>query len=183
MQGAALRRRRCPAAALHFFWGAVSIDYEKRCNHYGLIRACMLSGARRVHPVIVRWPTLRPADCVRNDRVRTHHAVPGCYATQTQFLWGPTITGRSRLAPFRRAPSHPSPPIPSLAETRSGAIEPKLSEAHQERMLLLAPDGEAMLTLDSPQQALAWSNGAAPDMEVSLNHRKFSVWMTAQPNQ
>jgi hypothetical protein len=82
---------------------------EKRCNHYRQIVACMLSGASGDRPVIVRWPTLRRADWVRNDRVRTHHAVPGCYATQTQFLWGPTITGRSRLAPFRRAPSHPSP--------------------------------------------------------------------------
>ena len=32
---------------------AVSINFEKRCNHYRLILACMLSGASRDRPVIV----------------------------------------------------------------------------------------------------------------------------------
>ena len=40
-----------------FFWGAVSINFEKRCNHYRLILACMLSGVSRDRPVIVGWST------------------------------------------------------------------------------------------------------------------------------
>jgi hypothetical protein len=50
---------RCrPAAALQtFFWAPVSIRIEKRCNHYRLIVACMLSGASRDRPVIVGWST------------------------------------------------------------------------------------------------------------------------------
>jgi hypothetical protein len=47
---------------------------------------CMLSGARRVHPVIVGWSTLCRADWVGNDSVRTTMQVPACYATTTQFL-------------------------------------------------------------------------------------------------
>ena len=47
-----------PAAALQiFFWAPVSINIEKRCNHYRLIVACMLSGASRDRPVIVGWST------------------------------------------------------------------------------------------------------------------------------
>ena len=46
------------AAALQiFFWAPVSINIEKRCNHYRLIVACMLSGASRDRPVIVGWST------------------------------------------------------------------------------------------------------------------------------
>ena len=46
------------AAALRiFFWAPVSINIEKRCNHYRLIVACMLSGASRDRPVIVGWST------------------------------------------------------------------------------------------------------------------------------
>ncbi|MFZ2141243.1 MAG: hypothetical protein WAV78_30705, partial [Xanthobacteraceae bacterium] len=37
--------------SLKFFWGAVSINFEKRCNHYRLILACMLSGVSRDRPV------------------------------------------------------------------------------------------------------------------------------------
>ena len=40
-----------------FFLGAVSINFEKRCNHYRLILACMLSGVSRDRPVIVSWST------------------------------------------------------------------------------------------------------------------------------
>ena len=40
-----------------FFWAPVSINTEKRCNHYRLIVACMLSGASRHRPVIVGWST------------------------------------------------------------------------------------------------------------------------------
>ena len=43
--------------ACKFFWGAVSINFEKRCNHYRLILACMLSGVSRDRPVIVGWST------------------------------------------------------------------------------------------------------------------------------
>ena len=50
-----------PRSGLHalckFFWGAVSINFEKRCNHYRLILACMLSGVSRDRPVIVGWST------------------------------------------------------------------------------------------------------------------------------
>src|SRR5436190_23764391 len=47
-----------PAVALQiFFWAPVSINIEKRCNHYTLIVACMLSGASRDRPVIVGWST------------------------------------------------------------------------------------------------------------------------------
>ena len=47
-----------PAAALQiFFWAPVSINIEKRCNHYRLIVACMLSGVSRDRPVIVGWST------------------------------------------------------------------------------------------------------------------------------
>ena len=35
----------------------MSINIEKRCNHYRLIVACMLSGASRNRPVIVGWST------------------------------------------------------------------------------------------------------------------------------
>jgi hypothetical protein len=41
----------------NFFVGAVSINFEKRCNHYRLIVACMLSGVRPIHPEIVGWST------------------------------------------------------------------------------------------------------------------------------
>ncbi len=40
-----------------FFWAPVSINIEKRCNHYRLIVACMLSGAGRDRPLIVGWST------------------------------------------------------------------------------------------------------------------------------
>jgi hypothetical protein len=40
-----------------FFWAPVSINIEKRCNHYRLIVACMLSGASRDRAVIVGWST------------------------------------------------------------------------------------------------------------------------------
>jgi hypothetical protein len=40
-----------------FFWAPVSINIEKRCNHYRLIVACMLSGVRSIHPEIVGWST------------------------------------------------------------------------------------------------------------------------------
>jgi hypothetical protein len=40
-----------------FFWGAVSINFEERCNHYRLILACMMSGVSRDRPVIVGWST------------------------------------------------------------------------------------------------------------------------------
>ena len=40
-----------------FFWAPVSINIEKRCNHYRLIVACMLSGSSRDRPVIVGWST------------------------------------------------------------------------------------------------------------------------------
>ena len=36
---------------------AVSMNIEKRCNHYTLIMACMLSGASQDRPVIVGWST------------------------------------------------------------------------------------------------------------------------------
>ena len=50
--------RCCRCHAANFFWGApVSINIEKRCNHYRLIVACMLSGASRNRPVIVGWST------------------------------------------------------------------------------------------------------------------------------
>ena len=39
------------------FGGAVSINFERRCNHYRLILACMLSGVSRDRPVIVGWST------------------------------------------------------------------------------------------------------------------------------
>jgi hypothetical protein len=43
---------------VHFFLGArLSINIEKRCNHYRLIVACMLSGASRDRAVIVGWST------------------------------------------------------------------------------------------------------------------------------
>ena len=60
----------CPAAALRiFFWAPVSINIEKRCDHYRLIVACMLSGASRDRPVIVGWSTaLR--DQVINEKSR-----------------------------------------------------------------------------------------------------------------
>src|SRR3984893_18325927 len=41
----------------NFFVGAISINFEKRCNHCRLIVACMLSGASRNRPVIVGWST------------------------------------------------------------------------------------------------------------------------------
>src|SRR4051812_23958119 len=40
-----------------FFWTAISMNIEKRCNHFRLIVACMLSGASRDRPVIVGWST------------------------------------------------------------------------------------------------------------------------------
>jgi hypothetical protein len=43
--------------ATKFFVGAVSINFEKRCNHYRLILACMLSGVSQDRPVIVGWST------------------------------------------------------------------------------------------------------------------------------
>ena len=46
-----------PAAPQIFFWAPVSINIEKRCNHYRLIVACMLSGSSRDRPVIVGWST------------------------------------------------------------------------------------------------------------------------------
>ena len=33
-----------PPPTIAFFWGAVSINFEKRCNHYRPILAYMLSG-------------------------------------------------------------------------------------------------------------------------------------------
>jgi hypothetical protein len=39
------------------FGGAVSINFERRCNHYRLILACMLSGVSRDRPVIGGWST------------------------------------------------------------------------------------------------------------------------------
>src|SRR6478672_6366462 len=47
---------RGPALQI-FFWAPVSINIEKRCNHYRLIVACMLSRASRDRPVIVGWST------------------------------------------------------------------------------------------------------------------------------
>ena len=44
-------------ARLQIFLGAVSINFEKRCDHYRLILACMLSGVSRDRPVIVGWST------------------------------------------------------------------------------------------------------------------------------
>ena len=46
-----------PPNVRFFFWAPVSINIEKRCNHYRLIVACMLSGASRDRPVIVGWST------------------------------------------------------------------------------------------------------------------------------
>ena len=40
-----------------FFWTPVSMNIEKRCNHYRLIVACMLSGASQDRSVIVGWST------------------------------------------------------------------------------------------------------------------------------
>ena len=51
------KRSRKPPALQIFFWAPVSINIEKRCNHYRLIVACMLSGASRDRPVIVGWST------------------------------------------------------------------------------------------------------------------------------
>ena len=51
------RIRRRTRGRNKFFWGAVSINFEKRCNHYRLILACMLSGVSRDRPVIVGWST------------------------------------------------------------------------------------------------------------------------------
>ena len=41
----------------NFLLDAVSMNIEKRCNHYRLIVACMLSGASQDRPVIVGWST------------------------------------------------------------------------------------------------------------------------------
>jgi hypothetical protein len=49
--------RLITSSTLKFFWGAVSINFEKRCNHYRLILACMLSGVSRDRPMIVGWST------------------------------------------------------------------------------------------------------------------------------
>jgi putative ABC transport system substrate-binding protein len=37
--------------------GAPAAPRDKRCNNHRRIVGCMLSGARRVHPVIVGWST------------------------------------------------------------------------------------------------------------------------------
>ena len=50
-------RLLAPLARSIFFWAPVSINIEKRCNHYRLIVACMLSGASRDRAVIVGWST------------------------------------------------------------------------------------------------------------------------------
>src|ERR1700730_128912 len=51
------RGNRAPLARSIFFWAPVSINIEKRCNHYRQIVACMLSGASRDRAVIVGWST------------------------------------------------------------------------------------------------------------------------------
>ena len=46
-------KARLPRLCKFFLGAPVSINIEKRCNHYRLIVACMLSGASRNRPVIV----------------------------------------------------------------------------------------------------------------------------------
>src|ERR1700738_34642 len=40
-----------------FFWTTGAMKDRQRCNHHRRIVGCVLSGARRVHPVIVGWST------------------------------------------------------------------------------------------------------------------------------
>ena len=96
-----------------FFWAPVSINIEKRCNHYRLIVACMLSGASRDRPVIVGWSTaLRGHVIVRSSgnarrnwqparacwQGPNHHAA---YAKDVPFPL--TLMQRSRLQQLMRA--------------------------------------------------------------------------------
>ena len=46
-----------PAAPEKKRQGAPAPPRDKRCNNHRRIVGCMLSGARRVHPVIVGWST------------------------------------------------------------------------------------------------------------------------------
>src|SRR3984893_14279794 len=46
-----------PAAPEKKRQGAPAAPRDKRCNNHRRIVGCMLSGARRVHPVIVGWST------------------------------------------------------------------------------------------------------------------------------
>src|ERR1700730_11100407 len=46
-----------PAAPEKKRKGAPAAPRDKRCNNHRRIVGCMLSGARRVHPMIVGWST------------------------------------------------------------------------------------------------------------------------------
>ena len=71
-----------------FFLGApVSINIEKRCNHYRLIVACMLSGASRNRPVIVGWSTALRGEVI-NEKSRT---------TPEETGSRPTRAGKDRI--------------------------------------------------------------------------------------
>ena len=54
-----------PASPAFFFRCRLD-EYRRRCNHYRLIVACMLSGASRDRPVIVGWSTALVARSSRN---------------------------------------------------------------------------------------------------------------------
>src|ERR1700738_5622842 len=67
-----------------FFWTTGAMKDRQRCNHHRRIVGCVLSGARRVHPVIVGWSTPQITN-IKADHVTLvlEHASP---RTKIQLL-------------------------------------------------------------------------------------------------
>jgi hypothetical protein len=101
---------------------AVSMNIEKRCNHYRLIVACILSGASQDRPVIVGWSTA-PRGLVDCTSWSGHRGES--WATPEETGSRPRVLARteaSRTNPRRNRVDHPT--ITGRSWDKFGTLEP-----------------------------------------------------------